>query len=142
MCLARTLAIRAHRGQVDKAGEDYYLAHVSDVAYRVGEDPLDRTVAYLHDIVEDTPWTLDALAHIGFLCTGILNSIDAITHRPGEPRDDYYGRVKANPRARRVKLADIASNLDPDRLDLLDEATAARLVRKYAHALDVLGPGR
>ena len=47
---------------------------------------------------------------------------------------DYYTRIRANPLALRVKLADIADNADESRLALLDEKTAARLRRKYANA--------
>ena len=57
---------------------------------------------------------------------------------PASTRDDYYARVKANPIALRVKLHDIASNANPKRLALLDQATRDRLTLKYAHALAVL----
>lgn len=137
MLRARELAIHAHRGQVDKAGNDYYQAHVADVACRVGEDRTLRTVAYLHDVVKDTNWSLDALMHVGF-GSEIVGAVDAITHRPHEPRDDYYARVKADPLALKVKLADIESNTDPERLALLDAVTRGRLIAKYGHALLVL----
>jgi hypothetical protein len=137
MLEARRLAIIAHANQTDKAGNDYYRAHVADVAHRVGIDPTHRTVAYLHDVVEDTHWSLDALGHVGF-SGEVLLAVDAITHRPHEPRADYYARVKANPLALAVKLADIASNSDPARLALLDEATRERLTAKYAAAIEAL----
>ena len=47
-------------------------------------------------------------------------------------------RVKADPLALRVKLADIASNTDRARMALLDEATRVRLTEKYRKALEAL----
>jgi hypothetical protein len=41
-----------------------------------------------------------------------------------------------------VKTADLAANLHPDRVALLDDATRERLAAKYAHALDRLGIAR
>jgi (p)ppGpp synthase/HD superfamily hydrolase len=133
MFRARQLAMNAHAGQTDKAGADYYRAHVADVAHRVGDDPTLRTVAYLHDVVEDTFWTLDDLALVGFPGE-VVAAVDAITHRPNEDRLAYYARVKANPLALPVKLADVASNSDPDRLALLPPSTRTRLIEKYEQA--------
>lgn len=133
MLRARDLARHAHAGQVDKAGNDYYRAHVADVAHRVGDDPTLRTVAFLHDVVEDTSWTLEALAHTGFPGE-VIAAVDAITHRPHEDRLAYYARVKADPLALAVKHADIASNTDPNRMALLPPSTRTRLIAKYEHA--------
>jgi (p)ppGpp synthase/HD superfamily hydrolase len=133
MLRARDLARHAHAGQTDKSGQDYYRAHVADVAHRVGLDPRLRAVAYLHDVVEDTSWTMDALAHVGFP-GDVLLAVDAITHRPHEDRLAYYARVKANPLALAVKHADIASNTDPNRLALLTPSTRTRLIEKYEQA--------
>ncbi|MGX5653607.1 hypothetical protein ACWKWC_02395 [Geodermatophilus nigrescens] len=134
---ARELAIHAHFGQVDKVGRDYFTAHVADVARRVGSDPVLQTVAFLHDVVEDTSVSLTELAQRHFPAEVIL-AVDALTHRPSETRADYYQRVRADPLALSVKLADIASNTDPDRMRQLDEPTRTRLRRKYTAALDVL----
>lgn len=137
MMLARSLAMRAHANQIDKAGRDYFLHHVADVAHRVGTDPRLRTVAYLHDVVEDTVWTLEHLAHAGF-SGEVIAAVDALTRRMREHPDDYYARVKADPLALQVKFADIGSNTDSARLAALDERTRERLTRKYEHALAVL----
>lgn len=133
------VACWAHDGQVDKAGRPYLTAHVLDVLDRLppGSGPRARAVALLHDVVEDSAWTLQDLAGWMFP-RAVIDAVDAITHRPHEPRDAYYARVKANPLALTVKLADIASNTDPVRMAALDEATRHRLTAKYAHALEVL----
>lgn len=135
---ARTVALSVHMGQVDKAGRDYVTAHVADVVRRMPEDDAyGRTVAWLHDVVEDGH--PDVLMHLAVeFPESVVDAVIAITHRTSEPRDDYYRRVRANPLALHVKLADIGSNADPERLALLDDATADRLFAKYAHALEVL----
>lgn len=127
-------ALRAHAGQVDKSGAPY-IGHVARVAASVeGRDEI--VVALLHDVVEDTGVSLSDLADD--FPDDIIEAVDAITHRPGEPREDYYRRVAKNALARCVKLADIADNASPQRMSLLDEATRMRLEKKYAKALEHL----
>ncbi len=111
--LAREIAEKAHFGQVDKAGADY-VNHPIAVAGMV-ETENEKIVAYLHDVVEDTEVTLKDLAEAGFNET-IIEAVDAMTHRKGEPREDYLARVKANPIARKVKLADLRHNSDLSRI--------------------------
>lgn len=50
---AERLAIKAHAGQKDKAGKDYFEAHVAVVANGIIGDPIAKAVAFLHDTVED-----------------------------------------------------------------------------------------
>lgn len=127
----------AHEGQVDKAGADYYDAHVLDVVNRLNGAPSEvRLVAYLHDVLEDSDITEEQLQRR--FPADVVDAVVAITHLPNEPRSDYYARVRSNPIALRVKLADIASNTDPERMALLDEPTRERLTRKYAAALEAL----
>ena len=58
---AKAFAMMAHKGQTDKAGEDYFTAHVAVVADGVEPDPLVKAAAYLHDTVEDTGTTIDTI---------------------------------------------------------------------------------
>lgn len=133
---AERIARAAHRLQVDKAGRPY-AEHPARVAAAFPSDPAAAAVAWLHDVVEDTPVTLDDLRRHGFP-EPLVAAVDAMTRRAHEPRDDYYARVAADPVALRVKRADIADNSGPERLGLLDPPTQARLRAKYAHALDAL----
>ena len=55
---ARACAVKAHAGQKDKAGQDYFKAHVTVVAEGVKGDPIAEAVAFLHDTVEDTSVTM------------------------------------------------------------------------------------
>ena len=132
---AKAIAHRKHADQTDKAGHPY-IGHVSRVAARVSDDPDTETVAWLHDVVEDTGVDLSELS-VKF-APHIIAAVDAITRREGEDPADYYTRVRSNDLARRVKLADIADNSDPMRLAVLDSATRERLQRKYRHAREAV----
>lgn len=127
---AEQIARAAHQGQVDKSGHAY-ISHPQRVAARVADDDLAETVAWLHDVVEDTDVTLDDLARV--FPPAVVVAVDALTRRPDEG-DAYYRRVRSDPLALRVKLADIADNTDPQRQAQLDEPTRLRLKRKYRHA--------
>lgn len=137
---ARVLARAAHAGQVDKCGEPY-IDHPRRVAEAVREDcgDLDATaVAWLHDVVEDTPVTLDDLRRCGF-SERVVGAVDAITKRKGESFVDYYERVKANRLALIVKWHDVADNADPARLARVAPDTRDRLRVKYERAKLFLG---
>ena len=136
---AEIVARHAHRNQVDKAGRPYteHPAAVADItATRYPDDTAAIATAWLHDVVEDTPVTLDEIrARFG---DQIATAVDAITRRPGEDPDDYYRRVAADPTAVKVKRADIAHNSDPARLAALPQPTRDRLRDKYQHAVAIL----
>lgn len=133
---AQGIARRAHTGQTDKAGRPY-IEHVQRVVAAL-TDPRERAVAWLHDVIEDTPVTAADLRAEGFP-EGVVAGVVALTHRPGEPRSDYYARVRADPLALAVKEADLADNADPERLAVLDPETRTRLAGKYRQARTDLG---
>lgn len=134
---AKDLAHRAHAGQVDKAGRPY-IEHVARVAAAVADDPEAEAVAWLHDVREDCGDVFDTEIHaFGWKIERLAIALTRFVYTPAE---DYYARIRRNPVALRVKLADIADNADEARLALLDEATAARLRRKYAKAMLYLRP--
>lgn len=133
---AAQLARVAHEGQVDKVGQAY-LEHPARVAARVRGDDVLETVAWLHDVVEDTGVGLDELREA--FPAVVVDAVDALTKRPDESRDAYYARARRDPIALRVKLADIDDNSDPERVPQLDEATRVRLAAKYAAARAALG---
>ena len=121
---AKALAREAHDGQTDKAGAPY-IRHPLRVMAAVASAH-EKMAAVLHDIVEDTDVTLDDLLREGFPAE-VVDAIDALTKRPGETRLDAAKRARANPIARAVKLADVADNMDLDRLDAPTEKDFARL---------------
>jgi hypothetical protein len=137
--LAREVAQSAHIGQVDKIGESY-IGHPARVAAAVrsetGNDEA-TAVAWLHDVVEDCPVTLDDLREYGFT-EAVVQAVDAISKRKGESFADYYERVKANPLALVVKWHDVADNADPRRLAKVAPDTRERLRVKYEKAKALL----
>lgn len=131
---AISIAAEAHAGQCDKGGAPYIL-HVLRVMMRVSGDEA-RISAVLHDLVEDTPWTLDGLREEGF-GEAVVTAVDALTRREGEVYLDFCRRAAENELARQVKLADLDDNLDPKRAAALPEENRSLLVR-YRKARAIL----
>lgn len=134
------LALAAHAGQTDKAGLPYaeHLRAVAEgVRARGGGDEL-VAAAWLHDAVEDGALSEDWL-RTADLDRRTKDVVRAVTKQPGEAPQAYARRILATPGARLVKAADLAHNADPDRLAVLDEATARRLERKYSAMRQYLG---
>ena len=120
------LAVQRHRGQKDKAGAPYIL-HPLRVMARMATD-VERMVAVLHDVVEDTGTTLDDLHQLGFPAAAI-SAVERLTRRAGEPYEAFIARIKPDPLARRVKLADLEDNMDLRRLSVVGERDLERLQR-------------
>ena len=131
---AYEIAKRAHLGQVDKAGEDY-IKHPEKVASFVKTDE-EKTVAYLHDVIEDTELTLEDLYECGF-SKEVIEAVDIITKKRGEDYQSYLNSVKKNKLARAVKLADLRHNSDLTRLTKVTEKDIKRK-EKYQKAIDFL----
>ena len=128
------LATQAHRGQRDKNGSPYIL-HPIRVMCRVRTE-IEKMIAVLHDVVEDTPTSLQDLINDGYP-PQVVEAIDALSHRPGESYAAFIERLKPNPLARRVKIADIEDNIDPRRLSVLHEKDFERL-KRYRQAWEIL----
>lgn len=135
---ARTLAKKSHAGQTDKLGKPY-IDHVTDVAQRVSHLGAEiETVAWLHDIVEDTEVTIKELSS-KFSCK-VSTAVDAMTRRAGEDYlSQYLPRLLLNQVALQVKLADLQHNQEKlPQLAVIDPDTAIRLEGKYSKAATML----
>ncbi len=126
---AIALAVEAHRGQRDKAGQTYIL-HPLRVMMRL-ETEAERMAAILHDVVEDTPYTLERLRALGYP-EEVLGALDCLTKREGESYEAFIERVRPHPLARRVKLADLEDNMDVRRLPTVGARETERLARYRA----------
>jgi (p)ppGpp synthase/HD superfamily hydrolase len=126
---AIALAVEAHRGQRDKAGQTYIL-HPLRVMMRL-ETEAERMAAILHDVVEDTPYTLERLRQLGYP-EEVLGALDCLTKRDGETYEAFIERVRPHPLARRVKLADLEDNMDVRRLLTVGPKETERLARYRA----------
>ncbi|MBQ3084041.1 MAG: GTP pyrophosphokinase [Clostridia bacterium] len=131
---AMKLCFEAHKEQVDKSGLPYVF-HPIHLAEQM-QDEATTVVALLHDVVEDTDYTLEDLAQMGFP-QAVVNAIALMTHDPAVPYMDYVAEIKKNPVARAVKRADLAHNSDLSRLDFVDEKALTR-VEKYRKAIALL----
>ena len=115
LALAETIAVNAHKSQLDKGGHPY-INHPSFGSAHC-TSPESRIVGMLHDVVEDTDVTLDALREYGFN-EDILMALDLVTKKKGPDYDEdlYYEKIKTNSIAREVKLADLKHNSDISRI--------------------------
>ena len=127
---AIALAALAHDGQTDKAGQPYILHPLRVMLHCQGEDA--QICAVLHDVVEDTPWTLEALRKAGYT-ENVLAALDHVTRRPEESYEQFIDRVLEDPLACLVKLADLADNQDLSRLSEITPRDRERL-RRYQEA--------
>ena len=127
---ALCLCFEAHKEQKDKSGLPYVF-HPFHLAEQM-ETEETTVVALLHDVVEDTDYSLADLEDMGF-SKSVLDALALLTHDPSVDYMDYVRAIKANPIARTVKLADLRHNSDLTRLDTVDEKALAR-VEKYQKA--------
>lgn len=132
---AIAIAAEAHAGQVDKAGEPYIL-HPLRVMMRL-ETIADRIVGVLHDVVENNAtWPLAALRAEGF-AEAILAAVDAVTRREDEDYESFVRRAGMNAIGRRVKLADLADNMELTRIKTPGPKDHERMER-YRKAREIL----
>lgn len=137
MCIiAFEIALKHHKTQKDKSNLHYFW-HPLRVANKMKGWRL-QIIAILHDIVEDTPETIDTLRDQGILDEGILESINILTKKDGQSYSEYLQSVKNNPMARLVKLADIDDNTSVERLSYLSSDVAHKMLDKYHKAMKFL----
>lgn len=132
--LAMKIAYDAHHGALDKTGIPY-IFHPMHLAEQM-DDEISCAAALLHDVVEDTDVTLDDLRAAG-LPLKVTAAVSLLTHDPAVGYFDYVRAIKANPIAKKVKLADLQHNSDLSRLAHIDGNDIER-VRKYARAMEIL----
>jgi hypothetical protein len=131
---AMTIACRAHQGQLDKAGYPYIHPPLH-VAEQMTEE-YTCAAALLHDVMEDTPVTAEQLRAAG-IPDPVVEALTLLCHDPDVPYLDYVRRLKDNPIARAVKLADLGHNSDVSRLDSVTPRDEMRLER-YRRAMALL----
>ena len=131
---AMKLCFKAHKDQVDKSGLPYVF-HPFHLAEQM-QDEATTITALLHDVVEDSDYTLQELIDMGFP-KEVTDAIALMTHDDAVPYLDYVRNLKDNSVARAVKLADLKHNSDLSRLDVINEKALKR-VEKYHKAIRIL----
>ena len=129
------LAFKAHEGQVDRSGIPY-VNHPLHLAEQM-ETEDEIVVALLHDVIEDTDYTIDDLRALG-ISDAASEALLLLTHDDAVPYLDYVRNLKGNPLAAKVKLADLRHNSQLSRLEKVRERDLERL-EKYTAARAILG---
>ena len=131
---ALRLCFDVHKNQVDKTGLPYVF-HPFHLAEQM-DDEISTICALLHDVVEDSPITFENLLEMGFPQEAI-DVLKLLTHEKKVPYMDYVAKIKTNPTAKKVKIADLRHNSDKTRLTIIDEKMVERF-EKYNSALELL----
>lgn len=131
---ALKLCFEAHKEQTDKSGLPYVF-HPFHLAEQMHTEET-TIVALLHDVLEDTDYTLADLTAQGF-DKAITDALALLTHDDATEYMDYVRAIKKNPIAKAVKLADLRHNSDLSRLDTVDEKALERR-EKYQKAIALL----
>jgi (p)ppGpp synthase/HD superfamily hydrolase len=92
--------------------------------------------AVLHDVVEDSDWTLDRLRGEGF-SERIINLVDLLTRRDAETYDQFIERIRMDHTAVEIKLADLEDNMDLTRLPEISGKDISRLIRSHHHWIEL-----
>ncbi len=125
---ALEIALEAHRDQTDRADEPYILHPLRIMLNMKSTEKM--LIATLHDVVEDSDWTLEDLRNEGF-SDKVVNGVDSLSKRPDEDYKSYIERVKKNPDAIPIKLGDLGDNMNFKRLAKVSEKDCQRLQRYH-----------
>ena len=131
---ALKLCFQAHKEQLDKSGMPYVF-HPFHLAEQMPDEDC-TVVALLHDVMEDTEYGVEDLRSLGF-SDAVLTALMLMTHDDDTLYLDYVARLKINPIARTVKLADLKHNSDLTRLSVVTDKDLQR-VEKYKKAIQLL----
>ncbi|WP_367871164.1 hypothetical protein [Luteolibacter sp. Populi] len=126
---AAAIAHEAHAGQFRRDGVTPYILHPQAVAARVAGDPLAEALAWLHDTFEDTSATPELLREQG-IPNEVIIGVSMLTKPEGADYEEYLRAIKANPLAKKVKIADMLSNLS--------DQPSEKQILKYAKGLVIL----
>ena len=126
--IAQDLAKERHKGQRYNGG-DYYENHLQKVADCVAGEI--KAVAYLHDILEDTPTTETDLRWCG-VADGIIKSVKLLTRPADTNYSDYIETIATSGDigAMLVKWSDLCINYD------LSISNSPSLAKRYKKARD------
>jgi (p)ppGpp synthase/HD superfamily hydrolase len=116
---------------IDKSGEDYSL-HWLKVALDSTRSSIKIQIGILHDVIEDTDWTLDDLRQLGF-DERVISGVHAMT-RDEQNDESYFSfieRCSKDPYAIDVKLNDLRHNLDQSRNTAIVSERDLERIKKY-----------
>ncbi len=127
------IATIAHSGQCRRDAITGYIEHPRQAVSRVWgtgrEASLLIDIAWLHDVLEDTEETAASLPTKG-VRPEVIRAVEILTHSRIETYTHYLSRIKKDPLAVKVKIADMLANL-------ADEPTEYQ-IKKYAKGIALL----
>ena len=123
--------------KVDLNNEPYtkHLQRVASASYHSFSrhyDPDLYTIGMLHDLVEDTDWTILQVKEV--FGEVVSNAIEALTRLEEESYMDYIKRISLNSLAVFVKLEDLKDNMDLTRFKTKLSKSDVRRFEKYHKA--------
>jgi hypothetical protein len=134
--LACFIADAALIHETDKSGAAY-AHHTSEVSRHNTDSETKMIIGKLHDVVEDSEWTCDDLRQVDF-AERIVEAVDALTHRHGEPYFDSIERAAENKYAHDVKIKDLRHNLSGNRNNWMPTAKDLQRIQKYTVSYNYL----
>lgn len=134
LALAIQIAADAHVDQSDRSGKPYILHAIRVMDDVRSKDPEVKQIAVLHDVVEDTSWTIQQLSALGF-SDRVIDALELLTH--DDAYDTYIEKMCTNRDAMLVKMADLRHNSDITRLKGVSDKDLQR-IRKYHNAYTII----
>ena len=131
---AITIASEAHQGQSSINGEPYILHPLRLMIKSKSNE--ERIIAVLHDVIERSNIRLSTLKSRGFH-QNIINAIDSLSRRKGEPYFDYIRRLMQNKISVKIKLLDLIDNIKSHSKNNKDGIYDAK-ISKYQNALELI----
>ncbi len=122
------IALKAYRGQKDKAGKTYILHPLRLMAKMHSEE--EMATALLHDVIEDSDFTAKDLLAEG-IPKSVVEAVQLLSKQPGDSYQEFVDRVLGNPLAAKVKKADIEDNINILRLDSVSEKDLQRIAKYH-----------
>lgn len=138
---AMQISYLAHSCKYDKGGTPYVF-HPMHLAEQM-ETEQEICVALLHDVVEDSPYTIDDLKT--WFPPDVIRAVELLTRKSKQSYGDYINELADNLLAKKVKIADLKHNLDESRFALdktFNTKKLASLKKRYNAALKVLEDGK
>ena len=139
LSMAIKISSNAHENQFDKSGKAYIL-HPLHLMQQLLFDTELATIAVLHDVIEDSLYTISMFKQIGF-SERVINAVSLLTHKSEDSYDDYIDKICQNYDALRVKRKDIQHNSDVTRLKGIRDKDHDR-IKKYHRAFLKLGKAK
>lgn len=132
--VAMKIAVEAYSGKKDKGGNPYILHPLRVMMSFIDEE--FRVIALLHDVIEDSNYSLDYLED-NRISNECIRIIDILTRKKYQSYEEYIIKISEDRKASLVKMIDLQDNMSILRLPHIMEEDINR-IRKYHNAWNFL----